>query len=596
MLALIMLCAAYPATSNLTGGLFAEWVDMLKPERETMFFRFFVMLAVVIQFLLIRRFLPSLPSKKFITYDPKIRLKQWEWIIPCLTASVILLPGAVSTLAKVTDRFYHIDYFIMTPAWAASNGLGLNTDVMGQYSIMIPMLFGGALKYFGHFDYPSMMFLMMLSGAIYFAAAYLFLRIWLRSIPAALWVLIASLSWQMFHPGVFPVVWQFPSATVLRYMWDLVVLYFILKHVHTLDNRYLLLGSIFSALAMLWMVDTGAYLWMAFASYVAADAFYRQYRNIAIIVPALTLTPFFLAFAVLWALLGHVVWQAGFWQNCFEFAGLFTQGFGAMPITSSLQDGHPFIFALGLAIPVFYTWTLICVGAMCLKRQIHWENIMACVLSVYGLGLYHYYVVRSAPTSYAVVCIPAVFILGFWLQKLIGRALHDLRRWIWIVLIASIFIPMILNPRFQSYFKSSGQEPWDAQLGFAKDVSLITGLTAESSRVALFSSFETKLLIEANRKPFFYCSPMVQSDAMPMLQFRGTFLVTHARMQKTITQLESQMPEYVFVEKKLFFSNIPPVYYERFDTLMIMMAYLHQKYEAGAQGEYLLALKRKGGV
>ena len=42
---------------------------------------------------------------------------------------------------------------------------------------------------------------------------------------------------------------------------------------------------------------------------------------------------------------------------------------------------------------------------------------MAAILSLYGLATYHYYIGRSAPTSYYVVCIPYVFILGFWAQR-----------------------------------------------------------------------------------------------------------------------------------------------------------------------------------
>ena len=56
---------------------------------------------------------------------------------------------------------------------------------------------------------------------------------------------------------------------------------------------------------------------------------------------------------------------------------------------------------------------LLVVGALCFFRRVAWDNIIACVLCVYGLGLYHYYVVRSGPTSYAVVCLPAVTLI-FW--------------------------------------------------------------------------------------------------------------------------------------------------------------------------------------
>ena len=48
---------------------------------------------------------------------------------------------------------------------------------------------------------------------------------------------------------------------------------------------------------------------------------------------------------------------------------------------------------------------------------------MAAILSLYGLAMYHYYLGRSAPTSYYVVCIPYVFILGF-----LGQAVLDFKQ------------------------------------------------------------------------------------------------------------------------------------------------------------------------
>ena len=43
---------------------------------------------------------------------------------------------------------------------------------------------------------------------------------------------------------------------------------------------------------------------------------------------------------------------------------------------------------------------------------------------------------------------------------------------------------------------------------FTKDAQLIASLTAHSDEVPLISGFETEMLMQANRKPFFYYFPL----------------------------------------------------------------------------------------
>ena len=61
---------------------------------------------------------------------------------------------------------------------------------------------------------------------------------------------------------------------------------------------------------------------------------------------------------------------------------------------------------------------------------------------------------------------------------------------------------------------------------------------------------------------------------MENLDFKGTEILTYARMQRTLGQLENQKPEYVFIEKKLYTGQLTKATYEHFQTLTILIRYL----------------------
>ena len=131
------------------------------------------------------------------------------------------------------------------------------------------------------------------------------------------------------------------------------------------------------------------------------------------------------------------------------------------------------------------------------------------------------------------------------------------------------------------------------EFDFSEDGAFIRRYTSPDDRVALISSYETGILMEANRKPFFYFFPMVYSEPMENLDFKGTEILTFSRMQKTLGQLENEKPTYVFIEKKLYTGQLPAGYYQHFQTLTILIRYLSSRYQPLDQGQYLLVLKRK---
>lgn len=591
----------HPVPLDLSVGVFGEWLSDFKPEREVFLYRIFVVVGIVTQvigFLALRtRFLNGPDqglSKKNIALDAI------DAVVSFIIFFFIFVPSSQSVLSRITDRCFHVDSFFTSPGLAVVSGLKLNIDQISEYSILIPVITAHVLNATGHFNYLGILSFEMALGAIYFCMFYLFLRIWIKARMAALVGVFAGMSVQMFHPGVFPLVWQFPSATVVRFWWDIPILLALLAHLRTGKVIYLWLASVGVGVALVWTLDAGVYLWLSLATYGIFSIYQnrKQWKIMFGAMAAVLLLPFIIAFLILWLIQGATVFQYAFWYNTFEFAGLFLSGFGAMPMTTSLESYQYIAFALSLTVPIIYVLALLHFATACFLRKTAWEHVFICVLCVYGLGLYHYYVVRSAPTSYAAVCLPLVAIVIYVTSQGIARLPLLWERIAWGTVAACVCMLLVFNPLVRSYpgiwnfavakeKKVILEEP-----DISQDIALIQQLTHPEERVILVSGREVKILMEAKRKPFFYFFAVLYTDQLDVLQFRGSVLWTKERMQRTLDELNKTHLEYAFVEKKLY-SGLPAAYYQHFQTLMILISYLHQHYEPVAEGKYLIALKRK---
>ncbi len=249
---------------------------------------------------------------------------------------VLLVPGNLGNVLGrmfVRDQFYHLDSILMAPGWAHLNGLGLNTDITSEYSVALPIILSEILKHSIGFDYPSAVVLIMAIVFMYYIALYFFARQWLMSRALAIFAVLLTVKLQMFHWGVAPLVWQFPSATALRHWPDIVFFVCVWRHIQTSKQQWLWAAATAVGFSLAWMMDVGMYMLCALLVYTVAWA-YQQRRGtgyllkiLAIMFAAPCATAFFL-----WTLLQpQAVFQAAYWRNAFEFAGLFVQGWGPCP-------------------------------------------------------------------------------------------------------------------------------------------------------------------------------------------------------------------------------------------------------------------------
>jgi hypothetical protein len=127
---------------------------------------------------------------------------------------------------------------------------------------------------------------------------------------------------------------------------------------------------------------------------------------------------------------------------------------------------------------------------------------------------------------------------------------------------------------------------------FTRDSDLIRSLTAHSEEVPLISSFETELLMQSNRKTFFYYFPLLISRPMKMRSFEVCSIYTTDQMAKTINKFERVKPPYVFMEKIFMVNEVPQAFLFNYPSLIPLINYVRTHYAPVAQGEYLVALKR----
>ena len=549
-----------------------------------------------------QRFMKTVGTKALSQTIPRWGIFLMDAGIILILIALIFAPDLKEVLARMFsyDKFYHLDSFIMSPAWAYHNGLILNKDVTSEYSLIVPIAFNGLMKFAGGFSYAHAVSMMIALSGLYYFLFYGLLRYWLGSVFLAFFAVILAIKLQFFHWGVIPLIWIYPSATPLRFLPDVFFLFFILRFTQGLRMRWLLAAAFINGIGLVWTMDVGVYMF-ATLLVTAAGGIYQKGSKVLGQMMGLVLIPWIVALSLLSIFYGSLVGSSDFWQNTFEFATLFLQGWGALSITEGLKDKQFFAFCMGFMIPVAYVGTLLYSLGMFLFRRSQ-PHFFMILVSVYGLGLYHYFIHRSGVTSYYAVVIPFILVLLFWLQALLKNCQEHWQKRIKLFLCAWAFVGLTTSYLFSYYPNclnlsgydwSTEKKFYEQQFDLSRDASLIDDLSAPQEPVALISSFETKILMQANRPPFFYYFPMMESEHMQGDKLRGIYLHTYARLQRTLNQLDAQKPLHIFIQTRLLEGPQAQGYEENNEGFKQLMGYIRLHYQYEAQGQYLTALKLK---
>jgi len=594
-------------------------------------------------------------------HHKNIKLRRcYDIAFAVLIVLILYVPDTQGLLAKmfITDHFDHFDTSIMSAAWGSLKGAVIDIDQQTFYFPGLPIVMGHLAKIFGGFSYASMVTLLGLGMIIYYIAVYALARYWLKSIPLSMAMVLVLIKWQMFHPGVATIIFNYPSATIWRNPLDLLLLFLLLFHLRRPTQHLLYAAASVCGLSCFYMIDTGTYMTVTFLFYLIASLILdlqdiplsmirKKILNTAgifLIAPLVTL-------GCLWLSQGPYLFTKIFWKNLFDTTTYFLLGHDALHMYKSLMDGKYLESWMGFFIPWVYTFVLIVTSTLLFLKRISRENLFVATMAVYGLGLYHYYTCRSADTSYYVVALPFVFILGFMFDRVVAEVSY--RRQVLAAVLGVVIFALVTNHYFLDYpnFLNLSKNPmthpvinikpedgigffnhndlkWpeqfklatnslgetdeklktendftdDGQLkdffhqefDFSPDAVLIDHLTGEGERVPLISSFETKILMQADRRGFFYFSPFTDTRPMRMRMFVMTAMWSTERLNNTLQRLQEAASPYIFMEKIFLTPSVPATYEYLYPDLLILLNYIRQHYVPYEQGHFLIAMKRKG--
>jgi hypothetical protein len=128
---------------------------------------------------------------------------------------------------------------------------------------------------------------------------------------------------------------------------------------------------------------------------------------------------------------------------------------------------------------------------------------------------------------------------------------------------------------------------------FSQDALMISRLTSPWQKVPVISSFETKILMQSNRKPYFYYFPLMISRPMDMSSWAAVSIYTKTQLRKVLLGLEKDKPEFIFIERIFLLNQVPQAYAFQYPALIELLRYVNQYYQIHEQGKYLVALRRK---
>jgi len=594
-------------TSPLTANILPEYASHIAVEWDLTLYKIFILsaiLAQVIGYVFLRNKLVSvsdgsiqqLPHADISSKDPWF-YKAVDVLVPILIVMSLWItdfPGAIAQLYK-SDRLHHMDTFVGAPGWAAVSGSRLYDQTFSQYGYGMPHVLGKLATILGGFNYEHLLMVIISVAILYGIIFYFFLKAWLNSRWAAILGLLLVFKWHLFWPEPADFfVWKYPSATLVRYFFDIVVFLMIMLHAQNGRKRWIVLAALTNLLAFYYVNDSGLYLWVALVAYWSSylyvtGSWKKIYHWALVALPLFIVIPAYL--------------NKPFWMNMTEYIQLALGYFEPMKIEHVMKMVNFWPLALGTSMVVTYCMTLLIVGTLCFLRRINTARLVLIPLCCYGLCTFQYFIFRSAPANIFVVVIPfviiAVYLFCLALQHFFPAQKNKVLIFSCVMVFGCLIFsnawaryPNIFN-RQKAIFDTVKNEQ-QQRLDIEADAHLIQAWSKPGDRVALLSSFEALLLMTANRKPYFYYFPLITPGEFYMLDFYGMKVYTKSMFQRLMGQLSNDPPPYLFVESKFVSGALPSVYYERSPSFLALISQIRAHYAPIAQGKYLLVLQYKG--
>lgn len=348
---------------------------------------------------------PAVPSR--------LRFRPADVIFPVLVVLVLYLPGwrRLAGNAFSGEELLHIDYFAMGQAVAFDKGVALGSGMHPYYGMGWALLLS-KMPLIGDLSYGRFIRLEVVYGCIYFVGVYAFLRLLTRRWQWAVAGTTLAVLLQLFasYSDAF-VMWRFPSATVLRWMFDIWFFLACLAYLRTKKDGWLVAGGLILGLALLFQTDTGMYLGVAAAFFwlclwrLEPGSGRRLLRTAAVAGGG--------GFAILFAGLGvasrWTLFDQAFWEGWLENLRLTRAGATLLPILGLSGPRVMFFFAL-----MMITYLAIAGYAVVqfAHRRLTPDAILLGTIALYGFFTLLYFVGRSNPHNLFRPAVPFAILLA----------------------------------------------------------------------------------------------------------------------------------------------------------------------------------------
>ncbi len=505
LMVLILIIEPLPKASALTAQIFNEFSSTLRPESETFYYRFFVAMTLISQWLVVFLLRKKIATEqlstiiktrlialsigmtlslvcafKIIVYQPRHQLALiWLWILMIAIVLVQVFLGEIITCLKKVKVFAE-KWLVVT--WVRRMLIVLAV-IMIMAMIMVPHINAVVARfYFGeqfHHNDSFVMgpaltvaqglkpnvdiisqyglgigyvfsFLMKMCGGISYDNLLRVMTL-IVSVYYIGWFLLLRC---LFNSGLLAF-----AIVLLGIKWQMFhpgVYPFVFTYGSTTALRFFVDVIFFSGLYA--YLTTQRQRWFYLAAlipgiqlwYVHSEGVYLFLAWCVFVVFSTRgiiqiiraiVLPIIVALILAYGCVGNIVLQADFWGNMREFAQYFFSGFGVEPMTYNLVHREFGALLMGLLVPIVYVATLI--ATFWCRTILPNTRLMIVALAIYGLGLYHYFVTRSTLTSYEVGILPLTWIIGFWAALWIKQQRQD-RQWN-IKLIATTVIALCLG-------------------------------------------------------------------------------------------------------------------------------------------------------
>ncbi|MGQ0679176.1 MAG: hypothetical protein ACT4OM_05890 [Actinomycetota bacterium] len=313
-----------------------------------------------------------------------------DLIVPAGIVSLVYVVDGAAMAGRLflEESLLHWDYFAMGPTLAVRHGLALG-EVHSSYGVGWPMLFA-ALARWVPLTFGSLIQIGSIYACLYFAGAYLLLRMLVRPTSAALGTVLL-LSVMVLAMGEIS-LWRIPSVSLLRWPFDVWCFIAMVLHFKTGRREWALAAGAAVGLGIVFVLDTGLYLAAAFALYwlltlrVSGQGVRKGWFVPSVAIGVLVV------FVGLGIASRWTIFAASFWRHWVETVLEFGGGFGMLPLATVPNEITLAAFVL------FAAAGLVLMGYALMKamyrRASHLDAFLG-MLGFYGLLMMLHFIGRS---------------------------------------------------------------------------------------------------------------------------------------------------------------------------------------------------------